>query len=105
MDSLGNRKVLNGQPGVAVHRTQQSCVVNALCSIKLQQEGRCKATWKREFKLPWRKAGPPNHHDDKVDSDQWDVNQELSLSRYVVDDGEHLVGRRLAMFCISVFRV
>ena len=21
-------------------------------------EGRCKATWKREFKLPWRKAGP-----------------------------------------------
>jgi len=33
-------------------------------------EGRCKATWKREFKLPWRKAGPPNHHDDKVDSDQ-----------------------------------
>jgi len=30
-------------------------------------EGRCKATWKREFKLPWREAGPPNHHDDKVD--------------------------------------
>ena len=22
------------------------------------------------FKLPWREAGPPNHHDDKVDSDQ-----------------------------------
>ena len=33
-------------------------------------EGRCKATWKREFKLPWREAVPPNHHDDKVDSDQ-----------------------------------
>ena len=32
--------------------------------------GRCKATWKRRFKLPWREAGPPNHHDDKVDSDQ-----------------------------------
>ena len=30
-------------------------------------EGRCKATWKRESKLPWREAGPPNHHDDKVD--------------------------------------
>jgi len=29
-----------------------------------------KATWKREFKLPWREAGPPNHHDNKVDSDQ-----------------------------------
>jgi len=26
--------------------------------------------WKREFKLQWREAGPPNHHDDKTDSDQ-----------------------------------
>ena len=25
---------------------------------------------KKEFKPPWRKAGPPNHHDDKVDSYQ-----------------------------------
>jgi len=24
----------------------------------------------REFNPPWREAGPPNHHDDKVDSDQ-----------------------------------
>jgi len=24
----------------------------------------------REFKLQWREAGPPNHHDDTVDSDQ-----------------------------------
>ena len=32
--------------------------------------GRCKATWKREFKFPWREAGPPNHLDDQVDSDQ-----------------------------------
>jgi len=23
-----------------------------------------------EVKLPWREAGPPNHHDDKVDSAQ-----------------------------------
>ena len=38
--------------------------------------GRYTATWKREFKLPWREAGPPNHHDDKVDSV---VNKELSL--------------------------
>ena len=22
---------------------------------------------KRQFKLPWREAGPPNHHDDKVE--------------------------------------
>ena len=34
----------------------------------------------REFKPPWREAGPPNHHDDKVDSDQWVVNKKLSLS-------------------------
>ena len=27
----------------------------------------------------WREAGPPNHHDDKVDSDQEVVNKELSL--------------------------
>ena len=26
--------------------------------------------WKGEFKLPWREAGPPHHHDDKADSDQ-----------------------------------
>ena len=23
-----------------------------------------------QFKLPWREAGPPHHHDDRVDSDQ-----------------------------------
>ena len=33
------------------------------------EEGRCKATWKMEFKLSWRKAGPFNHHDYKADSD------------------------------------
>jgi len=27
----------------------------------------------------WREARPPNHHDDKVDSDQQVVNKELSL--------------------------
>ena len=35
----------------------------------------------KEFKFAWREAGPPNHHDDKVDSDQQDVNDELSLFR------------------------
>ena len=44
------------------------------------KEGRCKATWKKEFKNPWREAGPLNHHDDSVDSDQSVVNKELSLS-------------------------
>ena len=40
------------------------------CGYLPAEEGRCKATWKREFKLPWREAGPPIHHDDKVVSDQ-----------------------------------
>ena len=30
------------------------------------EEGNWKATWKREFKLPWREAGPLNHQDDKI---------------------------------------
>ena len=34
------------------------------------KEGRWEATWNREFKLPWREAGPPNHLDDTADSDQ-----------------------------------
>ena len=38
--------------------------------------------WKGAFKLPWREAGPPNHHDDKVDSDQPVVNKEPSLCRH-----------------------
>ena len=42
-------------------------------------EGRYKATWKREFKLPRREAGPPYHHDDEVDSDQKVVDEDLSL--------------------------
>ena len=39
-------------------------------SVTPGQEGGCKATWKREFELRWREAGPPNHHDVQVDSDQ-----------------------------------
>ena len=33
-------------------------------------KGRCKVTWKMKFTLPWREAGPLDHHDDKVDSGQ-----------------------------------
>ena len=47
----------------------------------------CEAIWKREFKLPWREAGPPDHHDDTVDSDQQVVNKELSLrTSEAIDD-------------------
>ena len=45
----------------------------------LSSEGTCKATWKRKFKLPPREAGPTNHHDNEVDSGQWDADKELSL--------------------------
>ena len=47
--------------------------------FRLNQEGRCQATWKGEFKLPWREAGPPDHLDDEVDSDHEVVNKEVSL--------------------------
>ena len=36
------------------------------------------ATWKREFKLQWREEGPPNHLDDKLDSNRQVVNNEIS---------------------------
>ena len=38
-----------------------------------------KATWTRESKFLWREAGPPNHLDNKVDSDQSVVNIEVFL--------------------------
>jgi len=43
------------------------------------------------FKLPWRKAGPLHHLDDKVDSDQQVVNQKsLSLYQETLLKGESL---------------
>ena len=51
---------------VAVPAKVMSLMISCTCEPRPPhfQEGRCKATWKREFKLPWREAGPPNHHDD-----------------------------------------
>ena len=51
------------------------------CLVKWNnsQEGRCEATWKSKFKLPWREARPPYHYEDKLDSDQKVVKKELSL--------------------------
>ena len=48
---------------------------------RVHYDGRYKATWKKKLKPPWREAGPPNHVDDKVDSDLEVVNKELSLSK------------------------
>ena len=36
----------------------------------LELSHRDMAAWKREFKLPWRKAGPLKSADDQVGSDQ-----------------------------------
>ena len=37
---------------------------SSITASDLLQKGTCKATWKREFKLPWHEAGSPHHHDD-----------------------------------------
>ena len=52
-------------PQSLLSRENASCEPGAWC-LGAGQEGRCKVTWKREFKLPWREAGPPNHHDDRL---------------------------------------
>ena len=44
--------------------------LSASSSEQVRVVCRCKATWEREFKLPWREASSPNHHHDIVDSDQ-----------------------------------
>ena len=43
---------------------------SALQHLPRGLKGSCKATWEKEFKLPWREAGPPNYHDDIVEWDQ-----------------------------------
>ena len=45
-------------------------VLTAACCAAAERSKSPAIHWRREFKLPWREAGPPNHHDDKVDSDQ-----------------------------------
>ena len=73
-------------PGSDVRYVERSYLIPDRFSMKVMTlspsvlEGRRKATWEREFKLSWREAGSPNHLDDKVDSDQYVVNKELSLS-------------------------
>ena len=55
----------NGCPEIGPLEAASTSIVNVV-----RMEGRCKATWKREFKLSWREAGPSNRQDDKVDLDQ-----------------------------------
>ena len=53
-------------------------------TLPVPRNPRCKATWKREFKLPWREAGPLNHHDDIVDFIENDAPQRLQA---LINDG------------------
>jgi len=57
-------------------------------------EGKCEATWKREFKLPWREGGPPNRCDDKVDSDHQVFKKTPSVFSHqtLIPDREVLAG-------------
>ena len=44
------------------------------------EEGRCQATWKREFKLQWRKAGPLKSYRRLSGFGPVAINKEFSLS-------------------------
>jgi len=52
------------KPDRLLHKTPEDWAREvALSSDEGILAGKCKATWKREFKLPWREAGLLNHHD------------------------------------------
>ena len=71
------------KPGWARHRSKRFIpIVPTLHGISLSRWSHVlprEATWKRGFKLPWREAGPPYHHDDEVDSDQQVVNKKFTF--------------------------
>ena len=62
-------------------RQSHGCIRGARCFTQMvsPREGRCEATCTREFKLPWREMGPPNHLNARVDPGQEVVKKELSL--------------------------
>ena len=49
----------------------------------------------REFNLPWREAGPPNHLDDSVDPDQLSIKN--SLSAVWVEESAVLAATEIAV--------
>ena len=52
-----------------------------------------KAPRKRNFKLPWRKAGPPNHHDDKVEQGSNDAPWDGAGACASEGEAEYVGGR------------
>ena len=53
--------------GVCVVGGQGGTTPAGMSAWRGESDSSCR-TRKREFKLPWREAGPPNHHHAKVDS-------------------------------------
>ena len=54
---------------VMLRNILRGVICGVLCDVMCGGAGKCMATWKGEFKLPWRKADLLNHRDDEVDSD------------------------------------
>ena len=61
---------IHGEDGASARLHGEGSAAALLEEATSQQVLPTMSTWKREFKLPWREAGPPHHLDDKVDSDQ-----------------------------------
>jgi len=101
-----------------VGQNGESSLINSVISNQtdagtMQLAGDRAEVWKVDIRLPGKgnsiKAGPPNHLDDKVDSDQCVVNKKLSLSRRgAPDDGlwtaalRALLGTRAGITCQSI---
>ena len=53
-----------GPQVLPVYEKNPRILPSILNSLVSTLDPRCKATCKREVKLPWREAASPNHHDD-----------------------------------------
>ena len=49
----------------------------------------------------WREAGPPNHRDDKAESDQEDVNKNISLAGRVCVVDANVGALAIILFTIA----
>ena len=72
--------------GVLNVSRRAGCVLARKVDIRLPE--------KKEFRLTWHEAGPPNYLDDKVDSDQKVVNKERSLCLGRIYRGQHVLPPR-----------
>ena len=63
-------KSFGDEPRVGADLRDATQLQHAHACLQQTYQGRYQATWKREFKFPWRRAGPLRHLDDVVDLDQ-----------------------------------